>query len=436
MKIAWFTPFSPESAIGRLSREIVEELAPHADVTLWVDAESTGLLDTTVPVVHYTRWNFPGERLAPDTVCVYHLGNSAANHETIMGIARLMPGVVVLHDSTQHHAYVDLARHRLTEYFRMVERWHGPRVAEHLTASVKASPTGYPPAEDCDRYPLLGEAVRGALGVVVHCQAQIDRLEGEWGGPVWRLWLPSTDVRLPPSPPRAITPGDRLRLLSLGWVGEPKQIHTVIEVLGSDPALARRVTYRVAGPIDLRSTYGERLVSLVAEHHLEHTVEFTGWVDHDALHAALDWADVHVNLRFPCTEGGSLSLLQQLATARAVLAGRRGIFGEIPEDAAIRPVDFTPEAVADALRGILSAPESLAGIGRRGRAWAEGQTVERYARDILDVVGQVNDWRVMSVAIDRLGTALGELGARPDLPVCDEALAQLERFAGPRAGTG
>ena len=76
------------------------------------------------------------------------------------------------------------------------------------------------------------------------------------------------------------------------------------------------------------------------------------------------------------------------------------------------------------------------GIGRRGRAWAEGQTVERYARDILDVVGQVNDWRVMSVAIDRLGTALGELGARPDLPVCDEALAQLERFAGPRAGTG
>ncbi len=431
MRIAWFTPFSPDSAIGALSREIVAELAREVDVTVWTDASSPVLLPTDVPVVRFTRWSLPTEKITDDTVCVFNIGNSAQFHEDIIAVARAVAGVVILHDSTLHHAYLNIHRFDLQDYAGLVETWYGPEVADRLVADVETSPNGYPSQDDTDRYPLLGEAVRAALTVVVHCEAQRERLAGEWGGPVSRLWLPTVDTRVPAAPVRVVPPGERVRMLSLGWVGEPKQIHTVIEALALDPDLARRVEYRIAGPIDLRSHYGRRLTDLIVQNRLEQCVTMTGWVSADELSDTFDWADLHVNLRNPCTEGGSLSLLQQMASARPVLVGDRGIFAEVPGDAAIRAAAFTPQAVGDALRDALAHVEDLPRVGARGRAWAATQTVERYAADIVQVARRAPGERVAAQTASRVNGALDGLGATRGLDVCATAAAQLERFVRP-----
>ena len=50
MKIAWFTPFTRKSAIGKISALICEELAKNHEVEVWTQHREE-LIATTVHVV-------------------------------------------------------------------------------------------------------------------------------------------------------------------------------------------------------------------------------------------------------------------------------------------------------------------------------------------------------------------------------------------------
>ena len=52
MRIAWFTPFSHTSAIGRFSQAVTNELAKHVTVDLWTDS-SDDLLPTALRVFQH-----------------------------------------------------------------------------------------------------------------------------------------------------------------------------------------------------------------------------------------------------------------------------------------------------------------------------------------------------------------------------------------------
>jgi hypothetical protein len=52
MRLAWFTPFSRSSAIGRFSQAVTNELSKHVEVELWVSS-SVDLLPTSLRLVQY-----------------------------------------------------------------------------------------------------------------------------------------------------------------------------------------------------------------------------------------------------------------------------------------------------------------------------------------------------------------------------------------------
>src|SRR5687768_15686834 len=52
MKLAWFTPFSRSSEIGRFSQALADELSKHVSIDLWIDS-SDDLLPTNLRVFNY-----------------------------------------------------------------------------------------------------------------------------------------------------------------------------------------------------------------------------------------------------------------------------------------------------------------------------------------------------------------------------------------------
>jgi glycosyltransferase involved in cell wall biosynthesis len=163
-------------------------------------------------------------------------------------------------------------------------------------------------------------------------------------------------------------------------VGEAKQIHVVLEALAADPDLARRIHYEVVGEHDPLSDYVQLLRRLIEEGGLSDCVELTGAVSNRDVDVLLDWADVFVGLRWPSTEGGSASLVEQLITGRPIVVTRIGVFDELPEHAAWKVPPDDPEAVRSALRALLDDPELRVRIGSAGRQFASALTVESYSR--------------------------------------------------------
>ena len=431
MKVAWFTPWWSHSAIAAFSQHVTEWLSQFAEIELWVPEQSDER-STRLPVNVFDPDNLPTTVFDVD-IAVYCIGNNYAFHDSVMRVAERIPGVVILHDTVMHHAYLDQARlgeRTLDGYLGMLTRWYGSDVAglalEHLGADPFA---GYPPDAFCAQYSLLEEATRGALGVVVHASAQAQRLQPYEFIPLWRLNLPGYKTEVFSLPPAAPEPNDAIRLLSIGWVGRPKQIHLVLDALIARPSLCERIQYKIAGPMDVQSEYGQELLRRLDDHALRDSVEFLGYVSDGDLARWTAWADAFVNLRWPSTEGGSASLVHQLVTGKPVVVSSSGIFGELPDHAVLRIVDHDPSAVADALER-LQDPALRTSVGAAGQAVASGFTVAAYGRGMLTLIEEAVRWRVPVRLVDRVGDELARLGAREGMGALLTIGAELSELFG------
>ena len=435
MKIAWFTPFWEHSAIGTFSRHVTRRLTKVHDVELWVP-EAAGCQVTDLPVVEFDPSHVGPELPSGIDVAVYNLGNNAGYHEAILRVARRMPGVVILHDTVLHHLFLDESRSDqgdLSRYRSALDRWYGPDVgAQALQFIAPDRKHGYPPLDFCARYPLLEEATLGALGVVVHARAQQDRLTPHWLGPMARLSLPTYDAEHVVGPPRqAARASATLRVVSVGWVGQAKQTHVALQALATRPDLAKRILYRIAGPVDLDSEYGKELRGIIETGRLESCVELLGYVEDEHLEELLEWADVFINLRWPSTEGGSAALTEQLIRGRPVIVTRTGVFDELPDTAVIKVAPNDSLAVADALERLANSESERQEVGRAGWQVGHSFTVEAYTRGIVGLIESAPDWELPLTTLDRIGDFLADLHADPALSVFRTVGAELSQIFGP-----
>ncbi len=100
MRIAWFSPFNPRSAIGDYSAAIVRHLAKADDVTTFAAEQDDPPRDFPGTVVRMPAE--PDEAFLAELddfdYLVYNLGDCLAYHQGIYELAQRRPGVVILHD--------------------------------------------------------------------------------------------------------------------------------------------------------------------------------------------------------------------------------------------------------------------------------------------------------------------------------------------------
>jgi glycosyltransferase involved in cell wall biosynthesis len=435
MRIAWFTPFSTRSAIGEFSRHITDILSERAEVEIWTP-DLQPLHQTDLRVIGFSSGSPDLELLPQRDMIVYNMGDHLPFHGHIHAVSQRYPGIVILHDRVLHHLFAGLwlmgSEPTRQTYVERMETFYGRRGGEIARASLlgERRPV-WESDEEVLEYPLYEEALLHAIGTVTHSQDQARDVRGRWLGPVRSLHLPcyaevlrrAEALSTPETRPDA-----RVRLLSIGHVNPNKQIHRIVEILAADPELAAHVHYTIVGPTDDFHAYVADLQRVVERNRDTLSVDILGWREDQELERLMAEADVFVNLRHPVMEGGSASLMRQLAFGRPVVCFDEGLFGELPPEAAVQVPAGDFVAAAGALRELVFDEDRRRRIGAAGRYVAESYTERRYVDELLEFIEETRRAVPALSFIDRVGVELGHMGVDGRLPIFDRISDDFSRF--------
>jgi glycosyltransferase involved in cell wall biosynthesis len=433
MRIAWFTPFNPRSAIGDYSAAIVNYLAQADDVVTFAAEQDEA------------PRNFPGTVVRmpadPDEVfladlddfdyLVYNLGDCLAYHLPIYEVAQRRPGVVILHDLVMADFFRGYYfRHKrdseaLIRAFRYGHGAAGEQRGQAMFESRREFPPEDPSWLDLT---LFRPALRGCQGVVVHSRFALDRVAEVSPAPACHIDFPifGPAEAFVADRPTVRRKDDRVELLSFGVLNPNKLAHSTIEALAASPLLRSRVRYRVIGKGD--AEYTARLTELVRQHRLEDVVHLLGYRSNEELRDALATADVVVNLRNPHLGESSATLLTALVAGVATVVWDHGFYGEFPDDVVWKI------RAEDQLRPLLERLAGNAGLRRRSGQKArehalERFSVERYCSRLRAFLEQTRPVQPYLALADRVSAGLAEMGSGPMDGLAGRLVREIAWFA-------
>ncbi len=437
MRIAWFTPFTRKSAIGRFSQAATRELAKAVQVDLWI-ADVEDLLDSALPTFRYDL-DRPLEQWWPQGVydfAICNLGNYLGFHREIFVFSRKVPSIVVLHDYVMNNFFAGIAEVVLRDidsHCRRLEELYGDSAGE---ANALAQAGKAPWIWDTDRvvdFPMFEDCLRGALGAVVHSDYLRKRVAEVFPGPLKKIHLAyETHGDLPIASKRELNlPEDRLLALTVGHVNANKRVGSVIQCLAANPDLANRIHYRICGQIE--PAYRSELEDLIQRSGLSGTVRLSGHASDIDVRSCFHWADLCINLRFPATEGASASLAESMLYGKAAIVTDTGVYSEIPNDCLlkIRP-DHEMEDLARALRQLIGSPDLRKQFGGAAQTFArENFSPATYADQLLDFLKEAQATKPVLSMLNRTSRILAEIGVQPGMEIVGKVAAMSkELFCG------
>jgi glycosyltransferase involved in cell wall biosynthesis len=402
LKVAYYSPLPPaRSGVADYSAMLLPELQRRLDVE-----------------VVRPRTRLWARRSADNAdVALYHVGNDPDHHAWIVDALRRRPGVVVLHDFVLHHliAGMTIGRRDPDGYLDAMQREAGPvgRMLAHGVIDGLLPPVWERRAHE---YPLTGEVLSEATGVIVHSAYVEQRVrEHGYGGPVWRIPLAAWPV--PPELPDAGLPADRLVIGSFGHINPAKRLP---ELLEGFTLLRERV------PEALLLLVGSVAPSLQVE--LPEGATHVDYVPEDRLWSLLAATDICVSLRYPTMGETSGVAVRALTIGRPQVVSDVGWFSELPDDVAFKvPVgDDEVDVLAARLEQLARDPDLRAAMDAAARSYAEsehdlGHVADAYAAVLEEHAGrEAVDGAVQNavaaaaadVGLEPGGKPLGEIAER------------------------
>ncbi len=381
LKINFFSPLPPvHSDIANFTRLVVTPLQALADVTVWTAQPEPPELDAPVAIERFGPGPVDWPRLHRADLNIYNIGNNATFHRAIFDVARQVPGLVVLHDTRLQHFF---ARYSETPgpdrdfYLDAMRRSHGAAGLADAEAFLAGTQTLDPLVE---RYPMTLAALDGALGAIVHNDADRAALEAQTRTPVF--FQPLAYAGSSPAPQRP--PGSTLRLVAFGFIGTNRRLSSVLEALAGWPDQDWRLD--IYGLLETPDAVAAQTEALG----LTERVHRHGFVPEEVLDAALSQADLALNLRYPSMGEASGSQLRIWDAALPALVTRIGWYAALPRDA----VFFVePEREVATIREHLTAlrrdPAPFRRAGLRGREILRARhTPQAYAAGLMEIAAQ------------------------------------------------
>lgn len=394
MKIAWFTPITKKSAIGKIGAMVCAELAKSHRVDIWAP-RCEDPIETEVPVIQFSPDDIPGNLESYDAV-FYNLGNFAGYHREILEASRKFPGILILHDQTmasfwgQYHCVPEFggdATHGVEAYRAMVGEYYGDQAASAVDQAVQSGTYPFYAHESLEGYDFLAPTVAQAEGIFTHSGFFARRLAEVSNRPIGYSYLPcalpeeqKTSPALSDLIGQAKAEGRKI-LVSSGIVHPVKRIHKVTDCLRTHRELAHNICYLVIGSCD--GAYGDELRRLELGE-LKGCLHMLGYQPDEVMEAALSAADLAINLRYPNSEVCSLSLWEQMSYGKPVLVLNRGVYGEVPAETVVRiPLEQEGREMAQVLQDLVDGTLDRS-IGTRARTFIrENCDVAVYCKNIV-----------------------------------------------------
>jgi glycosyltransferase involved in cell wall biosynthesis len=431
MRLAWFSPLPPvHSGIAAYSVERIQGLLPHHTVDVFVDAPVPDLTGQ-LAAAEVRGWVVPRGPLGtlparpareapphegrprvwsaadfvrlhdqvPYDLVIYQVGN-AAFHDYMWAYAFRVPGLLVLHDGTVHHARARslLRRGRVADYRAEFCANHpaaDPVLAEHAVQGFTG--THY------YRWPMRRLIVERSRAVAVHSPQLVGDLAAECPHTaVVRIRLGLPDPGQPPRPSAARLPREAVVFGAFGLLTPEKRIPLVLEAFATVFGTSGRAhLLLVGGTTDYYDVRAEVARLGIAEH-----VTVAGYVPDAELDAWHQVPDACLCLRWPTGGETSAAWLRCLAAGKPpVVSGLRqhlevpaldartgAVLGSVPGEPAARSwreavcvsVDLVEEreALCQALRRLAESPELRRTLGANARRyWERHQRLTHSAAD-------------------------------------------------------
>lgn len=422
MKIAWFTPFSFKSAIGKCSAQIIKELLPRVDVTVFAsditDRRSGWLPAAEHQFLANTALSQTIEMLRDYDIAIYNLGDNYLLHGDIYKVSLHHPGIVVLHDTIMTHffsGYYFLDQKSPQGFVEAMRLSHGPEGEAFAEAYLEGRlPRNIMHDPIVLRFNMARAATQGAYGVVVHSDFARQTLEANADAPVRKIDFPTPhlDHLTAPGLDPAPDPDGRVRLLTFGVVNPNKMVGEIIAAIAQSPTLRERVVYDVIGSGE--APIIAHLRSQIETHNLGEIVHLHGFQPDDVLHDYLRRADVIINLRNPHFGESSWSLLEALFAAKPTVVWAHGYYDEFPADVVAKVAhhnDITPT-----LEALVSDPARRRTLGQRAQAYAaENFRSEAYAVELLRFAQETLYNKPVLDLADHVAREMHQLGDFPGL---------------------
>lgn len=401
MKIAWFTPFTKKSAIGKIGALICSELAKDHRVDIWAP-RCEDPIETQVPVIQFSTDDISGKLNNYDAV-FYNLGNFAGYHREILDVSRKFPGILILHDQTmaafwgQYHCMPEFGgdpAHGVEAYRAMVREYYGDQAVSAVNQALESGLYPFYEYESLHGYTFLEPIIEFASGVFTHSEFFAKQLNHITNKPIGYAYLPYSSEETTKGEKtidniiRQARLEGRKIIVSSGIVHPVKRIDKVTKCLVDYPEIREKICYLVIG--DFGGPYGEALCQL-ENSSLAGCLHMLGYQSDVAMETALKAADLAINLRYPNSEVCSLSLWEQMAAKKPVLVLNRGIYGEVPEDVVIRiKLEEEADGIHQTLLKLINGElDSKMGNRARDFIWREC-SVLNYCNRLIEFVGTVN----------------------------------------------
>lgn len=387
MRIAYLSPLPPQrTGIADYSAALLPELLSRDGVEVHVFTSDEGLdfartqLEELAGAGTYRQLR-EQQANEPFDLVIYQMGNSPY-HLEIRELALEIPGLVALHEFVLHHLVqaATLARGDDEAYIEEMRYCYGP--SGERAARLATDPDI---SIDLFSYPLFERTVDRSLGVLVHNETTRDRVLASRPTTLVCHVPSALDVAKVQANRDGSAARRRLGIAeetfvcgTFGLVTPAKRLEPTLgafrELLTERPDSRLVIAGEVSPHYDLDSLLGEGL---------EEKVILTGRLDEAEFLDTMAAVDVGINLRYPSAGETSYTLLWLLALAKPVLVSARGPAGELPDDVVIPiPIGADEELwLREALCVLAEEPLTRRDLGKRGKAWVEGNNTPSVAVD-------------------------------------------------------
>jgi glycosyltransferase involved in cell wall biosynthesis len=427
-----FSPLPPcPTDIANHTAALLPALSRLARVRVWT--AQNGPVELEVPGVELCRFNpetLPIQSLNVADATFFNLGNNAAFHRDIHAVARCIPGIVVLHDTSLQHFFASYGEKEGPErqyYLDLLERAHG----SDARALAEDHIAGRGSFEDLVKQaPMTLAALDGTLGAILHNRTEYAALQSRTNIPLYYIPL---SFRFGPAPERTRrrTPDEPSRLVMFGFIGANRRLTAILEALAGMPD---RAQYR----LDIYGLVEEeaQIDAMIASAGLAELVIRHGFVPEPVLDEALANADLALNLRWPSMGEASGSQLRIWSAKLPALVTRVGWYAQLPDETVfmIDP-EQEREGIVHNLRALRRDPARYGRAGERGRMVLEAQhSPERYARELVAIAAECSSQHARRMGATLAETCAGTLlklgPAELARPLGDEIARRIAELTG------
>jgi len=380
MKIAWYTPYSKESAIGRFSEDVVASLvAAEHDVCI-VRSEHEGKsnkLSCRHTKASKIVWAedidaYVSTFLNDFDLVFYNVGDNFRFHSWAVTHQRIVPGITILHDFFLHNLMSGWAKFSTdpmkVSYESALHAECGIEALLHYQKEVEESRSDEWFLGKANGYSVFAFALRHTLGIVTHAQFYAQVCWEKSGVPVATIPLSYRGLLAEKRSPNASR--QRRTVITVGNANPNKCYKHVILALGECPDRSKGWLYRIVGQIT--EEFREELTVLAKSTPYPVTLEFAGTVDDVALQREYQTADAVVCMRNPVLEGASASLIESLQNGIPTIVSRAGCYAEIPDPYVFKvEPGFEERDLAQYFQFISSNFEAAEMMGLKAAEWAK-----------------------------------------------------------------